>query len=321
MSQVHYLKKEFELHRQQGSALFDSMLNQTMDGVWFWDLTNPDHVWISPRFWSMLGYNPHDKKHLANEWQSIVVESDLRIWQANFDKHLKDISYPYDQVIRYQRKDGGICAIRSRGVSIYNEQNQPSRMLATHSDITPLLGVLDEHHATKQIQAINTRLLEAVRVDPLTGLMSQDTTLYQVKRHIIGAADRLTPVSIALININNIQSASAHIGDQTKNIVLKEIAQALVDTLREADYLGRMQGHTFLLLMPDTFNEDAMIAADRMRTLITERRFTANESVACSIGVATYSPLDQGEPKAINPFHALQQMLREAGQALNTANS
>ena len=118
-------------------TIFNFLESASLDGMWFWDLENPDHEWMSPSFWTTLGYEPSSKAHLALEWHNIINQDDLKVALENFDKHCADPSYPYDQIVRYQHKEGHTVWIRCRGIadrggrrwSRHSECNQVERSM------------------------------------------------------------------------------------------------------------------------------------------------------------------------------------------------
>lgn len=119
-------------------TIFNFLESASLDGMWFWDLENPDHEWMSPSFWTTLGYNPSSKSHLASEWHNIINQDDLKVALENFERHCADPSYPYDQIVRYQHKEGHTIWIRCRGIAIRDGQGKPIRMLGAHTDVTAM---------------------------------------------------------------------------------------------------------------------------------------------------------------------------------------
>ena len=119
-------------------TIFNFIESASLDGMWFWDLENPDHEWMSPSFWTTLGYDPSSKSHIASEWHNIINQDDLKVALENFDKHCADPSYPYDQIVRYQHKEGHTVWIRCRGIAIRDNNGKPIRMLGAHTDVTAI---------------------------------------------------------------------------------------------------------------------------------------------------------------------------------------
>lgn len=134
----HYLKQElYDLIRQDARS-FDFLQEATLDGIWFWDIENPDHEWMSDDFWIMLGQDPTKKAPLASEWQSLIDPEDLKAVHTELERHFADPSHPFDQIVRYTHRDGSTLWIRCRGMAIRDGQGRPVRMLGAHTDLTPV---------------------------------------------------------------------------------------------------------------------------------------------------------------------------------------
>ncbi|WP_028829869.1 sensor domain-containing diguanylate cyclase [Proteocatella sphenisci] len=133
-----YLKNELYNLVKNDTNIFEFIQSGSLDGIWYWDLENPEMEWMSPKFWETLGYNPDEKKHLASEWQDIIFQEDLKLAIENFGKHCADSNHPYDQIVRYKHKNGSTVWIRCRGLAIRDKNGKAIRMLGAHTDITDL---------------------------------------------------------------------------------------------------------------------------------------------------------------------------------------
>ena len=151
----HYLKKELYSLIREDSSIFDFFLEGSLDGVWYWDLENPEHEWLSSRFWTLLGYDPATKKHLASEWQDLIFPEDLLVAYDNLKKHCDDSSHPYDQVVRFRHKDGSTVWVRCRGVAIRDDAGKPVSEVEPIPDDkskSEILGMIKETEIINQIQ-------------------------------------------------------------------------------------------------------------------------------------------------------------------------
>ncbi len=137
-TKVMYLKKELYELIKTDESIFDFIQNSSLDGLWYWDLENPENEWMNAKFWTVLGYNPDDMPHLSAAWQGIIHQDDLKVAKENFTKHCKDPNHPYDQIVRYTHKNGSTVWIRCRGLAIRDEDGKPIRMLGAHQDVTEL---------------------------------------------------------------------------------------------------------------------------------------------------------------------------------------
>ncbi|MFD2205816.1 PAS domain-containing sensor histidine kinase [Kiloniella antarctica] len=135
----HYLAKELSFLVKTNNKIFDFLQHSTLDGLWYWDLEKPEIEWMNDHFWNLLGHDPKTKKHLAAEWQDLIHPDDLATSIENFNAHLKDPNHPYDQIVRYQHKDGSTVWVRCRGMIIRNDEGTPLRMIGAHNDLTGLM--------------------------------------------------------------------------------------------------------------------------------------------------------------------------------------
>ena len=136
MQNTHYLKKELYEKIKKDSTIFDFLEDNSLDGLWYWDLENIENEWMSPKFWEILGYEANEKKHLCSQWKEIIFPEDLEEANKNFYLHLKDSNHPYDQIVRYVHKKGHTVWVRCRGKIIKDTNGKPIRMIGAHNDIT-----------------------------------------------------------------------------------------------------------------------------------------------------------------------------------------
>jgi PAS domain S-box-containing protein len=103
---MNYLKSELYSLLKEDPRIFDFIQEAALDGLWYWDLEQPENEWMNPKFWKVLGYNPEEMPHKAEAWQDKINQEDLQLATENFKQHLDDETFPYDQVVRYFHKDG-----------------------------------------------------------------------------------------------------------------------------------------------------------------------------------------------------------------------
>ena len=114
----HYLFSELKSLLNTDESLFNFLESSALDGVWFWDLEEPENGWMSPTFWKILGFDPDSKRHLRSEWQDLVNREDVKDALDNLEQHYATPSSMFDQIIRYTHKNGHTVWVRCRGVAI-----------------------------------------------------------------------------------------------------------------------------------------------------------------------------------------------------------
>jgi PAS domain S-box-containing protein len=164
----HYLEAELHVRVSTDPALFNFLQESSLDGLWYWDLENPEHEWLSPRFWQVLGYDPSHKLHRASEWQDLIDPDDLQTAFRNLEAHCADPTHPYDQIVRYRHKNGSTVWIRCRGLAIRDENGRAVRMLGAHEDVTQLMKLEREARSLAdtleaRVAARNRQLEEAFK--------------------------------------------------------------------------------------------------------------------------------------------------------------
>lgn len=135
----HYLERELYERLQSDPAIFEFLQAGSLDGLWYWDLVDQEHEWLSPRFKEVFGYSVDEVPHTSDWWQANIFEEDLAKAAERFQQHIDDPSVPYDLIVRYRHKNGSTVWIRCRGIAIRDEDGTPTRMLGAHTDLTPLM--------------------------------------------------------------------------------------------------------------------------------------------------------------------------------------
>lgn len=109
------------------------------DGFWDWHIQD-EYVYMSSSFWEMFGFEPEEKKHHPREWQSLIFEDDLKIVLDNFYKHVETKGkHPFSQEVRYRHKNGSTVHVICKGKVVeWSDDNEPLRMIGTHTNITSL---------------------------------------------------------------------------------------------------------------------------------------------------------------------------------------
>ncbi len=169
----HYLQEELYERIKTDDKIFDFLQQGSLDGMWYWDLENPENEWMNERFWTVLGYNPEEMPHLASAWQDIINQDDLKIAVDNFNKHLSDSNYPYDQEVRYTHKNGSTVWIRCRGIAIRDKKGNAIRMLGAHQDISEL------KRAEEKIVFLNRSISELITISEKQQLFDYFTNTIQ----------------------------------------------------------------------------------------------------------------------------------------------
>ena len=169
----HYLEAEIYQRVRDDPAIFDFLQDGSLDGIWYWDLDNPDQEWMSPRLKQVFGYTDDEVPNPSTWWQTNIFPDDRDRAMDNFHKHAADPHHPYDQIVRYHHKNGSTVWVRCRGLIIRDSTGRPQRMLGAHTDVTSLKQAEQAlaSHAV-DLERVNQELadLNQLKADLLTTL-------------------------------------------------------------------------------------------------------------------------------------------------------
>jgi diguanylate cyclase (GGDEF)-like protein len=147
-------------------------------------------------------------------------------------------------------------------------------------------------------------------VDELTGLYNRRFFFTESKLALSRALRFTHSYSLILMDIDRFKQVNDEFGHAIGDIVLQDVAKALLDILRETDVLARVGGEEFAVVLPDTSENGAKILAERLRAAASNLEWTIGERklhITLSLGVTTLpSPEEQSENSArIDPraFH------------------
>lgn len=104
-----------------------------------------------------------------------------------------------------------------------------------------------------------------------------------------------SPCSIALIDLDFFKRINDGFGHPAGDEVLRRFARALAERVRAVDKIGRYSGEGFLLILPDSAKDQAVLAVDRLRQIIADLDWSSistDVQVAMSAGVAQASLLN-----------------------------
>lgn len=104
------------------------------------------------------------------------------------------------------------------------------------------------------------------------------------------------PASLLLFDIDHFKSVNDNYGHQVGDEVLRMVAQTCNNMLRENDLIGRYGGEEFIIFLPETSKDKALLVAEKIRAAIELMKIPykgSSFSITVSIGVA---PMPAAKP-------------------------
>ena len=135
------------------------------------------------------------------------------------------------------------------------------------------------------------KMKKLASTDGLTGVLDNRHFLRLLKRETRRVHRYGGCASVAIIDLDRFKLYNDRYGHQAGDSLLRCFAKALVKNFRVVDTVARYGGDEFIVLLPSSGQEDALVACERMRTSVKQKLNLDGSSrvnpFSLSIGIAT----------------------------------
>ena len=139
------------------------------------------------------------------------------------------------------------------------------------------------------------RLKQMALFDSLTGIYSRGTGFSLLEKEIEKSLRMEKPLFVLMIDIDKFKSINDTYGHDVGDIAIKELASTVTSALRNYDIIFRYGGEEFVVILPETDSDKALMIAERIRKNIENNHFLIREkpeqalSYTISIGCAMHA--------------------------------
>ncbi len=245
-----------------------------------------------------------------------VFERNKTIYIA--DAHSKDSEFPQEKMVRVPGHDErsilGVPLILGEEIlgALFMLAEKPN---AYNPDQILLVETI-AHQASVSIS--NAQLFEKIQemaiLDTLTGVYNRRYFYEHAENEVVRSQRYDSALSLIMLDIDHFKLVNDRFGHLIGDQTLKMVADTCLSALRKADVLCRFGGEEFVVLLPETSQEDAVVAAERICQAIADKSLPTDTdlgavSVTVSIGVTHLK----------NKAESLKDLVNEADQALYEA--
>ena len=192
-------------------------------------------------------------------------------------KALRTLQPVRDMVVGRRRNDGAIQWRLVDAVPIFDPDGGAHEVVSSFIDVT----------ARREAERA---LREQALHDPLTQLPNR-TLLHDRWDHAIDVARRdREPLALMLLDLDHFKEANDTFGHPYGDQLLRAVARRIAAAVRASDTIGRLGGDEFAVLLPNTNEAGAQIAATKLLTALEEPFDIEGQvlEVTASIGIALY---------------------------------
>ncbi|MGS2720672.1 diguanylate cyclase [Paraglaciecola aestuariivivens] len=149
----------------------------------------------------------------------------------------------------------------------------------------------------QQLEELQKQLLEKNKTleflsmrDPLTSMFNRNFMIQRCEQERQHCLRHNHSACLIMLDIDHFKPINDTHGHSVGDAVLKELAQMVMQTVREMDVAARWGGEEFLILCPTSEKKDAMLLAERLNKVVAVQSFESVGQVTCSLGVAEFIP-------------------------------
>ncbi|MDD2703606.1 MAG: GGDEF domain-containing protein [Candidatus Omnitrophica bacterium] len=135
------------------------------------------------------------------------------------------------------------------------------------------------------------KVQELVITDSLTNVLSRRYWLERFTEEIERSRKFNYKLSCFMLDIDHFKKINDHYGHMVGEVILKEVAKAIKDSIRQIDLVGRYGGEEFSVFLAETAKEEAYAVAERIRSSIENKLIRAYDEelqVTISIGISMF---------------------------------
>ena len=138
----------------------------------------------------------------------------------------------------------------------------------------------------EQLKEENEKLLKSAIKDELTGIYNRKFFEKRVVEEM-EIADRANEhISLIIFDLDRFKLVNDNFGHQFGDEVLKRTTQIAGDLIRKTDFLNRVGGEEFAIILPNTNKAQAVFVAEKVRKALEDNKHFKVGQVTGSFGVA-----------------------------------
>jgi len=269
---TEHKKTEEALYKSQQE--FNSLFKSSPEALVYMD-ENSNILNINPRFTELFGYTLDEVKGKNLDGGIIHPPGKMEEGKRLTKKALK--GYFYYETIR-KKKDGTLFPVSVSGSNIL-----------INGHVKGILGIYINITERKKLEE---ELKKLARFDNLTGSCNRGYGLALLDRQLKLAKRNKAQILLAYLDVDNFKDINDSFGHEEGDKVLKEVVKLLKSTLREIDIICRMGGDEFLLIFPESSEEDSPLIRKRIRKNLVKlnRELKRPYKISFSMGFSYYNP-------------------------------
>lgn len=236
---------------------------------------------VNPAYCDFYGY---EKEELLGQHFTLVVP---KAYRAKLSQ-LHDMFIAGNEIQEFRQewevrcKNGETRTIIAEAARVHGEDGAPRK-------VTYVIDITNRKRLEEQLKQANERLDHLAHHDELTGICNRRAGLMRLEEELKRCQRYGSKLSVVMYDLDSFKHINDTYGHGIGDDVLQEMTQLVAKGVRSTDFLVRLGGEEFLIIMPEVDVSSAYLAADRLRQQAAATPMTTHALiVTLSAGVASY---------------------------------
>ncbi|RYE73011.1 MAG: diguanylate cyclase [Oxalobacteraceae bacterium] len=270
------------------STVYKTLLESTKAIPWKIDWDSLRFAYIGPQIEALLGWTPESWQSVE-DWATRIHPED-RETVVKFCVEQSKNGVDHEADYRALTRDGQYVWIRDVVHVVRDATGKVDCLVGFMFDIT------EQKKTEEKLLTLQKQLEQMSYTDGLTGVPNRRMFDTVWEREWASAQRAQSSLSLVLLDIDYFKQYNDRYGHLQGDECLKRIGQVLEAAGKRArDMFARFGGEEFVLIMPDTDANAALLVAERLRSLILQDRVAHEDSpveqiLTISLGVGTIVP-------------------------------
>ncbi len=174
-----------------------------------------------------------------------------------------------------------------------------------------MYAVARDVEENKRLQA---QLIRMSTVDQLTGVSNRAQGTVDLHREAERVQRHGGVLSLIMCDIDHFKQINDNHGHSVGDEALRHTCGVIEKQLRTTDFLARWGGEEFVVILPDTDRDGAVVFAERLREAVEKSRGPKDIALTLSLGVAEYNPEEDPEKGLLSRADRALYEAKEAGR-------
>ncbi len=237
-------------------------------------VTRPDFsiILVNPAFCELTGHTRGDiLDHKLWEMNPLLFPADM---ESAIAEDLR-VRRSWSGDLTLYRKNGSPFTAALRVAAVYSHDDRLLRYVALFSDVT-------------QKKQQEKEMWQQANFDALTGLPNRTLLYDRIRQALAQTRRQHQSIGILFIDLDRFKPVNDTYGHAAGDILLKQVAQRILDCVRAGDTVARVGGDEFVILLPMVeFTRTPHVIAERILEAIN-RPFHVGDAtvmISASIGI------------------------------------